>query len=76
VTAPEEWLEVLKGFPITIPRPGGPLKHFYQVGHGPCASGRAAYSRPDGGNILAKLGVHSQLQALVLALRYELVEVR
>jgi DNA-binding CsgD family transcriptional regulator len=27
-------------------------------------------------NILAKLGVHSQLQALVLALRYELVEIR
>jgi DNA-binding NarL/FixJ family response regulator len=27
-------------------------------------------------NILAKLGVHSQLQALVLALRYDVVEVR
>ena len=27
-------------------------------------------------NILAKLGVHSQLQALLFALRYELVEVR
>ena len=27
-------------------------------------------------NILAKLGVHSQLQALVFALRYELIEIR
>jgi DNA-binding NarL/FixJ family response regulator len=27
-------------------------------------------------NILAKLGVHSQLQALVFALRYQLVEIR
>ena len=27
-------------------------------------------------NILGKLGVHSQLQALVFALRYQLVEIR
>jgi DNA-binding NarL/FixJ family response regulator len=27
-------------------------------------------------NILAKLGVHSQLQALVFALRYDIVEIR
>jgi hypothetical protein len=62
---------------------------FVGAGDGPCAvlmigSRRevaAHYTSPSARsanhiNILPKLGVHSQLQALVLALRYDMVKVR